>query len=216
MGYTVYKHTSPSGKVYIGITCMTPEKRWQNGGGYRNNPHFAAAIQRHGWDNIRHEIIAEGLNQEEAERLEVELIAKYKSADKAHGYNISLGGNTGQKHSAETRAKIGDANRSRIWTPEARAKVGAAGRGRTQSVDARRKRSLSNQGRSHNEEAREKIRAAKQKPVICIDTGERYRSIEEAAKAIGASPSLVSGVCRGVRKTTRGLRFRFVREGVIP
>jgi group I intron endonuclease len=194
---------------------MAPEKRWQNGGGYRNNPHFAAAIQRHGWDNFRHEIIAEGLNQEEAERLEVELIAKYKSADKAHGYNISLGGNTGPKHSAETRAKIGAANRSRIWTPEARAKVGAASRGRAQSVETRQKRSQANQGRSHNEEAREKIREAKQKPVICIDTGERYRSIEEAAKAIGAGPSLVSGVCRGVRKTTRGLRFRFVREEVV-
>lgn len=26
--YYVYKHTSPSGKCYIGITCQNPEKRW--------------------------------------------------------------------------------------------------------------------------------------------------------------------------------------------
>ena len=29
--YTVYKHTSPSGKVYIGITCRKPEYRWNHG-----------------------------------------------------------------------------------------------------------------------------------------------------------------------------------------
>ena len=26
--WIVYKHTSPSGKVYIGITSNSPEKRW--------------------------------------------------------------------------------------------------------------------------------------------------------------------------------------------
>ena len=31
MKYCVYKHTSPSGKVYIGITRNDPIKRWQNG-----------------------------------------------------------------------------------------------------------------------------------------------------------------------------------------
>ena len=30
--YTVYKHTSPSGKVYIGITKLGVERRWQRGG----------------------------------------------------------------------------------------------------------------------------------------------------------------------------------------
>lgn len=31
---TVYKHTSPSGKVYIGITGREPKLRWDNGNGY--------------------------------------------------------------------------------------------------------------------------------------------------------------------------------------
>ena len=36
--YCVYKHTSPSGKVYIGMTCKDPpEKRWSNGNGYKRN-----------------------------------------------------------------------------------------------------------------------------------------------------------------------------------
>ena len=39
--YKIYKHTSPSGKVYIGQTSQdNPVQRWKNGGkGYfRKNP----------------------------------------------------------------------------------------------------------------------------------------------------------------------------------
>ena len=44
--YCVYKHTSPSGKIYIGMTCQEPpEKRWHNGNGYKNNPHFIKKIE---------------------------------------------------------------------------------------------------------------------------------------------------------------------------
>lgn len=32
--YCVYKHTSPSGKVYVGITELKPKYRWNNGKGY--------------------------------------------------------------------------------------------------------------------------------------------------------------------------------------
>ena len=32
--YIVYRHTSPSGKVYIGITSYKAEIRWNNGKGY--------------------------------------------------------------------------------------------------------------------------------------------------------------------------------------
>lgn len=32
--YTVYMHTTPNGKRYIGITAQTVERRWQNGYGY--------------------------------------------------------------------------------------------------------------------------------------------------------------------------------------
>jgi len=29
--YCVYKHTSPNGKMYIGMTGQNPEKRWGKG-----------------------------------------------------------------------------------------------------------------------------------------------------------------------------------------
>ena len=64
----VYKHTSPSGKVYIGITKQKPEKRWGNGKNYAQNEYFFAAILKYGWGNFTHEIIADGLTREEAEK----------------------------------------------------------------------------------------------------------------------------------------------------
>ena len=51
--YTVYKHVSPKGKVYIGITHKYPaEKRWgKNGYGYKTQRAFARAIKKYpDWD----------------------------------------------------------------------------------------------------------------------------------------------------------------------
>lgn len=61
--YTVYKHTTPSGKVYIGITGRAVEKRWENGSGYKSNKYFYSAIKKYGWDNIKHEIVCTGLSK---------------------------------------------------------------------------------------------------------------------------------------------------------
>lgn len=35
--YCVYKHTSPSGKVYIGITVQNPLYRWNKGNGKKKS-----------------------------------------------------------------------------------------------------------------------------------------------------------------------------------
>ena len=47
--YTVYKHTTPNGKVYIGMTGRDPEDRWRNGAGYGQTVPFARAIKKYGW-----------------------------------------------------------------------------------------------------------------------------------------------------------------------
>lgn len=91
--YTVYKHTCPNGKVYIGITKQKPERRWGgNGIGYKENEYFYRAIEKYGWDNIKHEIIAEGLTEDEADAMEIELISKYRATDRNCGYNRHFGG----------------------------------------------------------------------------------------------------------------------------
>ena len=87
--YCVYKHTTPNGMVYIGITNQEPEERWLNGRGYKQNPSFFNAILLYGWANIKHEIICSGISKETASQKEKELIQIYHSNESEHGFNLS-------------------------------------------------------------------------------------------------------------------------------
>ena len=92
MAYTIYKHIAPNGKVYIGVTSVKPEQRWgKDGIGYQGQA-FYYAIQKYGWDNFEHEIIAENISAEYVECFEKALIAMYDSTNHNKGYNISQGG----------------------------------------------------------------------------------------------------------------------------
>lgn len=107
--FVLYKHTCPNGKVYIGITCMKPEKRWNNGNGYQRNKHFFNAILKFGWDNIRHEILYNNILEKDIYNLEKQVIAQYKSNNRRFGYNNSIGGENaglGVKHTKQWKLKI--------------------------------------------------------------------------------------------------------------
>lgn len=90
--YSIYSHTSPKGKVYIGLTKhKNVAARWRsNGRGYRMHTVFSRAIKKYGWDNFEHKIVRTGLTLEEAQALERELIAFYKSLKMS--YNMDEGG----------------------------------------------------------------------------------------------------------------------------
>lgn len=107
----VYKHTSPSGKVYIGITCLNPSYRWSNGNGYATQPAMANAIKKYGWDSFTHEIVYDNLTREEAAEREKELIALYRSNDPSFGYNCTSGGDAKFFVSSETRHKQSEAKK---------------------------------------------------------------------------------------------------------
>lgn len=99
--WCLYKHISPSGKVYVGITNNI-KRRWLGKGYYYclSRTKFANALQKYGWDNFQHIIIEEGLTKEEACSKEKELIAYYKKRNLS--YNITDGGEGyAGKHSKE-------------------------------------------------------------------------------------------------------------------
>lgn len=99
-------HISPSSKKYIGITSRDVKKRWANGYGYMGHDYFYKAIQKHGWENIKHEILFENLTESEAKQKEIELIAFYKSYDREFGYNQTLGGDGRKGAMSEKQKKI--------------------------------------------------------------------------------------------------------------
>ena len=124
--YCVYRHTSPNGKVYIGVTSLAPERRWERGHGYRYNAHFWNAIVKYGWDNFLHEIVCDGLTREQAYSLEKELISIQRSNDPRRGYNITdggCGGLRGVQISEETRRKKSESAKRSWEKPERRALV---------------------------------------------------------------------------------------------
>ena len=93
--HVIYKHTCPNGKCYIGQTKQKVNNRWQNGNGYKNCTLFYRAIQKYGWENIKHEIIEDNIEtQEEADEKEIYYIKKFNSL-KPNGYNLLKGGKTG-------------------------------------------------------------------------------------------------------------------------
>ena len=88
--YIVYLHTNNiNGKKYIGMTSLLPEKRWQNGNGYKRQPLFYNEILKFGWENFSHEILIKNLNRSEAKIKEAELIELYKTNNVEYGYNIN-------------------------------------------------------------------------------------------------------------------------------
>jgi len=161
--YTVYKHIAPNGKIYIGQTCQTPQKRWGRGSGYKNNPYFYNAIQKYEWDNFEHVIVATDLTKKEADYLEKYLIAFYETTNPLKGYNLTKGGDgcVGFKMSEQSKQKISKANKGRKMSDEQKVKLSEVLKGRVQSEETRRKISESNKGRVQSEETRHKISEAR-------------------------------------------------------
>ena len=123
--WCVYRHTNrANGKVYIGKTCKKPESRWNGGKGYRYNRHFWNSIQKYGWDGFDHEVVATGLDAEEATAMERKLIAEHGSMDPDKGYNQTAGGEgmLGWHHTEQSRAKIIQSNRTRTISEETKRK----------------------------------------------------------------------------------------------
>ena len=173
-------HTSPSNKVYIGITSQDPKKRWGNGSNYSKQKYFYAAIQKYGWKNIKHEVLFSNLTEKEAKQKEVELIAKYNSTDRDYGYNLTLGGDgvKGYAPTEETKQRIKATMKRLNLNPEFRERLRLAHKrgeehpfyGKSLSAEHIEKLRISHLGKKrgpHKEETKIKIANAnrgKKKP----------------------------------------------------
>jgi hypothetical protein len=100
--FVVYVHQNClNNKRYIGITCQKPHYRWGNGSTYKTNRHFYNAIQKDGWDNFIHEIVASNLQETEAKALEQKLIKDFNTTNSDFGYNKTIGGEGNLRYQTE-------------------------------------------------------------------------------------------------------------------
>lgn len=192
--YCVYIHTFPNGKVYVGITCTAPERRWRaDGSGYRKQPVIYHAIKKYGWENVNHEIIASNLTKDEACKFEMLLIDKLKSNQHEFGYNVDNGGQTSGSHSPETLEKmrksmLGEKNHNY---------------GKDFSKETREKLSLSHKGKKTGADN------PTAKRVMCIETGEIFLTTVSAAKAVNISRGTICSCLLGRSKTAGGYHWKY-------
>ena len=218
--YTVYKHTAPNGKVYIGITCQSVLARWgKDGNGYKSG-HFRNAIKKYGWKNIKHDIIATGLTEEEATIAERKLIKRYHSRDPEKGYNELAGGGIGWRgmtHTDEAKEKIrqsklGEKNpmfgkkHTQEWIEMIR-KINS----HPKSEETIEKMRIAQSNRS--EETRKKLSDSQKKlPIRCIETGVEYSGISIAARAIGVCTANLCACLHGRRHTCGGYHWEVIED----
>lgn len=162
---------------------------------------------KYGWDNVRHEILAEGLSLSDANRVEQDMVVKFDSVE--NGYNISSGGggSFGIPCSEETKAKIGVANRG---------KPGGSGLGLVQYM---KEHGPWNKGKpltgEHYRKVAEERKRRCNKAIACYNPTTHelvkiYVSCAEAAKAMGVSANVISRCAHGGRKTSAGYEWRYV------
>lgn len=163
--YIVYKHVSPNGKAYVGITSLSPSRRWGRGSGYISNKYFSYAIKKYGWDNFEHEILLEGLTKKQAELAERLFIGYWDLTNPNKGYNMENGGATKGKHSEETKRKIGEAQSGKKHhmygkhhTKETREKISRSNKGKKRSDVTKKRIAEANKGKRLSDETKEKIK----------------------------------------------------------
>lgn len=186
--FSVYKHTSPNKKVYIGITKNT-ERRWKKGNGYIGNKYFYRTIQKYGWHNIKHEILFENLTEEEAKLMEQMYIALFNSHNPNYGYNLTLGGDgiKGYRFNEKEKEKISNSI-SNKWKDESyRNHMINAHKGQNawnkglkniykHTDETKKKMSKARKGKHHiTDEGKERIRVANTGRIMKEETKQKLR-----------------------------------------
>ena len=191
--YKVYLHTFPNGKVYVGITLKRLAcERWCGGHGYRGQPLMWKAIQKYGWKNIRHEILADELTKEEAEALEIQMIREYRANDRDHGYNIDNGG--------RSRGRVSDATKKKLSEAHKGEKNFFYGKHLSENHKKKIRETRQERG----------IEPVNKRPILCEETGVIYESTAQATRETGVHNYAIRRVCYGERKTAGGFHWRYV------
>lgn len=215
--WCIYKHTSPSGKSYIGMTSKTPEKRWLNGKGYNPNTKFGQAIIKYGWDNFSHEILENNIpSLSQAQQREIYYINFFDTF--TNGYNSTLGGDNVApdiiiKHQVichETQKIFESTVAAAEYYDVAHSQIGRA---------CKTGNKVKGQHFVYLEEYSPdwqpkdgRTNISKMRAVFCVERKEIFPSVREAARQLNITSSLISRCCNGQIDSTHGYHFYFIKK----
>lgn len=137
----LYRLTSPSGKIYIGI-AKNVRKRWQEHAysalvGSKCALH--AAIRKYGFSEFKKEVLVTSTFSY-VKQLEIKTIAAFNSLAPA-GYNLTAGGDGthGYAHTDETKRRVSAAQKGRAFSEEHRRRLSEARKGKKMSDEQKQK-----------------------------------------------------------------------------
>lgn len=204
----IYKATNKiNNKVYIGQTHKTLEERMRRhkNDSKKQNSYFYRAIRKYGWENFIWEIIDTANTDEELNEKEQYWIKFYNSSDnKNKGYNSTSGADNNY-----TITKYERLRRSERAKGSNNPMYGKPGTwlGKTFSDSHRKNLSNSLKGR--------KVPWATgknhwlSKPLINLNTGEIFNTIQEAANAYCVNRESISKQINGKTKNCNGFKWEF-------
>lgn len=196
--WKVYAHITPDGKMYVGMTGIKPWQRFGYGHGYKDIPKFHDAIVKYGWKNIQHEIIASGLTKEEALNMEKLLIQKLDLINPEYGYNTLIG----TEPTPETMIKHSQS--IRLFYKEHRPYPSARlGKGVLQTMEYKHNDAYTG-GKDRTPGSARRVR--------CIDTGEEFNSVVDAAYCTGININHIYGNALGARVDAGGMQWEYLDE----
>lgn len=193
--YTVYAHSLPDGRMYVGITCQSLKDRWKEGHGYSTKNRMGKAIEQYGWGAFTHKTIATNLSREQAQEIERNLIEFLDLTNPDKGFNEATGGNGGGmfgKHQSE----------------EARRRIS----------EARKRDGFSDEHRKHISESKKGIKHHRAKPVYQFTKNgvliNVWPYMNMAAEALQICKTSISACCLGKRPSAGGYIWAYEKEGV--
>ena len=197
--FTIYRHVSPIGRVYVGITSQDVETRWRHGDNYRNSTYFKRAIRKYGWKNFKHEILFTNVEEERAKRLEIELIRHYKGL--GISYNLTNGGDgTNGYHHTDEYKQFKSQQMKEFFSTERGKEICAKG-GKT------------NLGKKYNRKSGF-TKGDYQVRIVCQYSLEgvllnKFKSVSDASRKTGASNCQIGKCLRGKAITAKNFIWRY-------
>lgn len=187
-----------NGKKYIGLSndCYRRKREHFNllSKGSHENYHLQNSWDLYGKDNFNFHVLEE-CEIEDLDEREKYYISKFHSNDMNYGYNIESGGRKNMYVSDETRQKLSNSLKGRVFSDEHKRHLGESLSGREISIESREKMRQAKIGKYDGD------KHPQCKPVYCPELNQYFWGAKEAEELYGIHRTCIYSCLSGHQKS---------------